>query len=184
MIMMYGRGGFPFRACGNDKQKQLFEISILNAVQAGFRFYSLCSLLCALCLSACSLPNIFIIEDTLTPEEHLNLGVTYEKNGELENALKEYKSASNKLALAYVYMGNIYFQKHDYEEAEYNYKKAIKKDPQNADACNNLAWLYYLNLNKLDEAERLALKAIELNPAKKEIYIDTLKKIREVKRGN
>jgi tetratricopeptide (TPR) repeat protein len=145
-------------------------------------FYILCTILFALCLSACALPKIVFLDDPLTPEEHLNLGVTYEKKGEAENAMKEYKSASKKLPLAYLYMGNIYFQKHDYEKAEYNYKKAIKKDPKNADAYNNLAWLYYLTLEKLDEAERLALKAIELNPAKKEIYIDTLKRIREVKR--
>ena len=147
-----------------------------------FMLYSLCSILFALSLSACALPKIIFLDDPLTPEEHLNLGVTYEKKGEPENAMKEYKSASKKLPLAYLYMGNIYFQKHDYEEAEYNYKKAIKKDPKNADAYNNLAWLYYLTLEKPDEAERLALKAIELNPAKKEVYIDTLKRIREVKR--
>ena len=140
-----------------------------------------CSMLFALCLSACALPKIIFLDDPLTPEEHLNLGVTYEKKSEPENAMKEYKAASKKLPLAYLYMGNIYFQKHEYEEAEYNYKKAIKKDPKNADAYNNLAWLYYLTLEKLDEAEKLALKAIEMNPAKKEVYIDTLKRIREVK---
>lgn len=151
-------------------------------VTISFMLFSVFTMIFALCLSACTLPNIIFLDDPLTPEEHLNLGVTYEKKGEPENAMKEYKSASNKLPLAYLYMGNIYFQKHDYEEAEYNYKKAIKKDPGNADAYNNLAWLYYLTLEKIDEAEKLALKAIELNPAKKEVYIDTLKRIREVKR--
>ncbi len=65
-------------------------------------------------------------------------------------------------------MGNVYFQKKEYEEAEVHYKKAIKKDPENADAYNNLAWLYYTKRERLDEAEKLALKAIELNPSKKE----------------
>jgi hypothetical protein len=36
--------------------------------------------------------------------------------------------------------------------------------------------------NNLDEAERLAKKALELNPSKKNIYDDTLEKIREVKK--
>ena len=132
-------------------------------------------------LTSCSLPRIIILEDPLTPEEHINLGVAYEKKGELDNALKEYKEASKKLPSAYLYMGNIYFQKNELAEVEYYYKKAIKKAPENADAYNNLAWLYYTKKENLDEAEALALKAIELNPAKKDLYQDTLEKIRELK---
>jgi tetratricopeptide (TPR) repeat protein len=122
-----------------------------------------------------------VLDDPLSPEEHLNLGVTYEKNGELDNALKEYQVASKKLPVAYLYMGNIYFQKDEFDEAESCYKKAIKKEPENADGYNNLAWLYFIERKNLDEAERLVLKAIELNPAKKNIYQDTLDKIRAFK---
>jgi len=143
--------------------------------------FALCSMLLALNLYACSLPRIVVLNDPLSPEEHLNLGVTYEKKGELDNALKEYKEASKKLPLAYLYMGNVYYQKKEYEEAEFYYKEAIEKDPANADAYNNLAWLYFINRESLDEAERLALKALELNPSKKEIYMDTLDKIKGLK---
>jgi len=122
-----------------------------------------------------------VLDDPLTPEEHLNLGVTYEMNGEFDNALKEYHTASEKLPVAYLYIGNIYFQKADLDEAESYYKKTVKKDPENADAYNNLAWLYYTKKENLDEAERLVVKAIELNPSKSDIYEDTLKKIRELK---
>lgn len=142
------------------------------------KLYALCFMLLALCLSGCAFPRIIVLDDPLSPEEHLNLGVTYEKKGELDSALKEYRAASKKLPLAFLYMGNVYLQKNEFDEAESCYKKAIKKDPENADAYNNLAWLYYLKREKLDEAERLALKAIELNPAKMEIYRDTLEKIR------
>jgi len=135
---------------------------------------------CFLFISSCTTtaPRIIVLDDPLSPEEHLNLGVTYEKQGDFDNALKEYKEASKKLPLAYLYMGNVYFQKKEYEEAEVHYKKAIKKDPENADAYNNLAWLYYTKRERLDEAERLVLKAIEINPSKKEIYLDTLEKIK------
>ncbi|MBU4321122.1 MAG: tetratricopeptide repeat protein, partial [Nitrospinae bacterium] len=122
-----------------------------------------------------------ILDDPLSPEEHINLGVAYEKQGDIDNALKEYRLASKKLPLAYLYMGNIYFQKNDLDEAESAYKKAIKKAPDNSDAYNNLAWLYYTKKENLNEAEYLALKAIELNPSKKEIYQDTLNKIRGAK---
>jgi tetratricopeptide (TPR) repeat protein len=129
-------------------------------------------------LMSCALPRIIVLDDPLSPEEHLNLGVTYEKKGEMDNALKEYNKASKKLPVAYLYMGNIYFHKGELDTAESCYKKAIGKDPENADAHNNLAWLYFKEKKNLDEAERLTLRAIELNPAKKDIYQDTLEKIR------
>ncbi len=132
----------------------------------------------AVCGANCSLPKIIILDDPLSPEEHLNLGVVYEKRGELDNALKEYEVASKSLPLAYLYMGNVYFQKKEYKKAEKKYKEAIKRDPQNADAYNNLAWLYYVMGEKIDEAERLISKAIEINPSKEDIYKDTLEKIK------
>jgi tetratricopeptide (TPR) repeat protein len=141
-------------------------------------FLAVSSLLLALSLYACALPRIIVLDDPLSPEEHLNLGVAYEQKGELDNALREYKEASKKLPLSYLYIGNVYFQKSEYKEAEFYYKEAIKKDPKNADAYNNLAWLYSIKKENLDEAESFVLKAIELNPSKKEIYIDTLEKIK------
>jgi tetratricopeptide (TPR) repeat protein len=142
---------------------------------------ALCSMLLAICLFGCAFPRIVVLDDPLSPEEHLNLGVAYEQKGELDNALKEYKEASKKIPIAYLYIGNVYFLKSEYKEAEFYYKEAIKKNPQNADAYNNLAWLYFIKRENLDEAEGLVLKAIELNPSKKEIYIDTLEKIRGLK---
>lgn len=137
---------------------------------------------CCLLLFGCTFPRIIVLDDPLSSEEHLNLGVTYEKNGELDSALKEYEKASKQIPLAYLYMGNIYFQKDELDDAESYYRQAISKDPDNADAYNNLAWLYYVKTENLDEAEKLVLKAIELNPAKINVYQDTLDKIRTLKR--
>ncbi|NWG04492.1 MAG: tetratricopeptide repeat protein, partial [Syntrophaceae bacterium] len=141
------------------KQTQLYILIIAFAIP--------------LSLVGCSSFRIIVLKDPLTPEEHLNLGVSYEQKGELDPAIKEYRMASKKLPIAYLYLGNAHFQKNELSKAETYYKKAIKKDPKNADAHNNLAWLYYTQRANLAEAERLALKAIELNPVKEEIYRDT-----------
>jgi tetratricopeptide (TPR) repeat protein len=132
-------------------------------------------------INACSLPRIIVLEDPLSPEEHLNLGVAYERKGELDGAVGEYKAASGKLPIAYLYLGNVYFQRNELDEAERYYKEAMEKVPENGDAYNNLAWLYYTMKEKLDEAEELALRAITLNPSRQDIYQDTLDKIRELK---
>ena len=131
--------------------------------------------------TGCALPRIVVVKDPLTPEEHLNLGVAYEKRGEFDNAIKEYQLAAKKQPIAYLYLGNVHFQKKDWAQAEHDYKKAIDIDPKNADAHNNLAWLYYTQGENLDDAERLAIQAIDLNPSKEHVYRDTLGKIRQKK---
>lgn len=136
-------------------------------------------ILCSFLLLSCSMPRFIILDDPLSPEEHINLGVAYERKGEFEAAIKEYEAAAKKNPLAYLYLGNVYFEMKDYERAEERYKKAIEEDPKNADAYNNLAWLYYTTGKNLEEAERLVLKAIELNPPGSALYEDTLKRIRE-----
>jgi tetratricopeptide (TPR) repeat protein len=154
----------------------------------GHRNHVFISLLFAACcfgvFSGCSLPRIIVLKDPLAPEEHLALGIAYEKKGELDPAIKEYKLAAKKLSLAYLYLGNVYFQKKELAEAEKNYRKAIRKDPQNADAYNNLAWLCYTKKENLEEAKGHVLKALELNPSKGDIYRDTLEKIEELKKSN
>jgi tetratricopeptide (TPR) repeat protein len=129
--------------------------------------------------TGCSFPRVIILKDPLTPEEHLNLGVTYEQQGDFDNAIKEYSLAAKKLPGAFLYLGNAHFQKKEWKKAEEYYRLAIEKEPANADAHNNLAWLFYTRREKLEEAERLARKALELNPGKGDVYRDTLEKIRE-----
>ena len=135
-------------------------------------------------MGGCTLPKIMVLKDPLTPEEHLDLGVAYEKKGELDGAIKEYNLAAKKIPLANLFLGNVYFQKGDLGLAETYYRRAIQKEPGHADAYNNLAWLYYTKKEKLEEAEKLSLKAMELNPEKNPIYRDTLEKIRKLRESN
>lgn len=167
-----------------DNAQTMSCMSYLKCRLTHILLFSCCSLLFSsgLFASGCALPRIIVLEDPLTSEEHLELGVAYEKKGEFDSAIKQYRLAAKKLPVAYLYLGNAHFQKNELHEAEESYKEAIKRDAHNADAYNNLAWLYYVKGNNLDEAERLAKKALELNPSKKNIYDDTLEKIREVKK--
>ena len=174
--------GHPEVFCPESVRDQSSRRMTINKMRSKKIFVYLLLTTYCLLLLGCAFPRIIVLDDPLSPEEHLNLGVTYEKNGELDNALKEYQVASKKLPVAYLYMGNIYFQKNEFDEAESCYKKAINKDSENADAHNNLAWLYFIERKNLDEAERLVSKAIVLNPAKKNIYQDTLDKIRALKK--
>ena len=130
------------------------------------------------------MPRVIIYDDPLSSEEHLKLGMAYEKDGELDNAIREYKAAARRLPIAYLYLGNVHFQKNELDQAEKYYKKAIRKEAHNADAHNNLAWLYYIREENLDKAEKLALRAMELDPSKRDVYMDTLEKVRELKGRN
>jgi len=132
-------------------------------------------------IAGCVMPRVIIYDDPLSPEEHLKLAMAYEKDGEFDNAISEYKAAARKLPIAYLYLGNVHFQKNELDQAERYYKKAIRKEAHNADAYNNLAWLYYIREENLDKAENFALRAMELDPSKRDVYMDTLEKVRELK---
>lgn len=134
--------------------------------------------------TACSTAKIVVLDDALTPEEHINLGVINERKGDYNAALRHYEIASSNLAVAFFYMGNVCFKMKDYRCAEKNYKRAIKEMPDNADAMNNLAWLYYTMSKDLDLAGELVEKAIKINPAKRDIYMDTLIKIQNLQGKN
>lgn len=103
---------------------------------------------------------------TENPDAYNNLGQRYQKQGEFEKAIIEYKkaltlrpqfaSALNNIAICY---GNL----KQYDKAEENFKKALAFNPEDVFAMNNLA-VMYLHMNKLDQARVYAEKAIEIEP--------------------
>jgi Zn-dependent protease with chaperone function len=73
-------------------------------------------------------------------------------------------------------LANIYYENEDYARAEKEYLAVIRLSPDNAEALNNLAWLYAtardVSMRNPEEALRLAQKAADLDP--KPHVLDTL----------
>ena len=134
-----------------------------------------------LLLSGCVLPRIVVLDDILSEEEHLKLGISYEEKGEYDLAIHEYQSALEHFPIAHLYLANIYFLRKEYLLSEKHYKEAIQRLPENPRPYNNLAWLYFTQGTKLDEAQTLAQRAIKLvPPSEASAYLDTLQKIRDL----
>lgn len=144
----------------------------------------LAALFClALGLGGCALPRMVVLQDPLTPREHLELGLAYEKQGQYPLAAQEYQAAAKELPGAYLYLGNAYFYLGRDGEAESAYRQALEAEPKNPRAYNNLAWLLCARGEELEEAEFLARRALILAPAgEKDAYGDTLERVRRARR--
>ncbi len=144
---------------------------------------SLAISIAVLCLMAgCALPRVTVLHDPLSPEEHLDLGMAYEGNGEYDLAVREYEAAAKKIPRAHLFAGNACYQNKDYAAAERHFRRAMEKLPDDPRPMNNLAWLYCTQKRRLDEAESLARRALKLveGPGAKE-YRDTLECILRAK---
>ncbi len=130
-------------------------------------------------LNGCATWHRLRAADPLSPGERLNLGVSYERAGELDLALREYGRAATgaTASMALTYQGNIHATRNDASMAERKYRAALEVDPDNVIALNNLAWLLVQQGGDLDEAETLIRHALERNPAPREPYENTLKTI-------
>lgn len=149
--------------------RALFAVAVLAAFCLGF--------------AACSLPRITVLEDPLTAREHMQLGLAYEEDGDLDLARREYEEAAEELPEAHYYLGNLAFIREEWSKAERHYEKAMKGLPEDPRPRNNLAWLLYTRGRDLDRAEALAEQAVSLAAgAERGEYADTLEKIRLARR--
>jgi len=94
------------------------------------------------------------------PAQQLNdLGVLYEREGRLEDAIWAYQHAvwrDLRLAAAYVNFGNVLRKQGKPEQARFRYRQAMAADPRSFEAVNNFADLCAADGQCLDEAiERL-----------------------------
>ena len=113
-------------------------------------------LLVLLLAGGCSrIPRIIVLEDPLTPAEHVELGVAYERKGELDLARREYERAlrkDRKFYMARVNLGNVFLAKKEYGKAREEYLAALELRPGDADATNNLSWVAIFSGEGIDEA--------------------------------
>jgi Tfp pilus assembly protein PilF len=113
-------------------------------------------LLVLLMAGGCSrVPRIIVLSDPLTAAEHVELGVAYDRKGELDLALREYERAlrkDGKFYRARVNLGNVFLAKKEYGKARDEYLLALEFRPGDAEATNNLSWAAIFSGEGIDEA--------------------------------
>ena len=135
-------------------------------------------LLVLLLTGGCSrIPRIIVLEDPLTAAEHVQLGVAYERKGELDLAQREYERALRKDGTFYrarVNLGNIYLAKKEFGKAREEYLLALELRPGDPEAANNLSWAAILSGEGIDEA-LARMEAVVSGPGGHQpIFLDTL----------
>ncbi len=128
--------------------------------------------------AGCSrIPRIIVLEDPLSAGEHLDLGVAYERKGELDLAAREYERALRKdarLVRARVNLGNVRLAQKKYDDARREYLRALEVSPGDLDAGNNLAWVAILSGEGIDAALRRLESALAAAPSRPPAVLDTL----------
>jgi Tfp pilus assembly protein PilF len=135
-------------------------------------------LLVLLLAGGCSrVPRIIVLEDPLTAAEHVELGVAYERKGELDLARREYERAlqmDRKLYRARVNLGNIFLAKREYGKAREEYLLALERRPGDAEATNNLSWAAIFSGEGIDEALARMESVVSGPGGRRPALLDTL----------
>ncbi|HYL35968.1 MAG TPA: tetratricopeptide repeat protein [Bryobacteraceae bacterium] len=97
----------------------------------------------------------------------LSLAEAYQLGGDLQSAVAAFQEAV-KLApndpVPLMFLGDALWKANRIEEAQLNYRHALQLQPDNPSALNNLAFLLAETSNNLDEALRLAQRAVQKAP--------------------
>jgi Flp pilus assembly protein TadD len=97
---------------------------------------------------------------------HFNLGVYYQKLGNIDSSIKEYEAVlilDPENAETHNNLGVIYREKNELDKAAEHYQFVVSLNPGMEEAHNNLGVIYYLKGN-YREAGAEYRKALELNP--------------------
>ena len=123
------------------------------------------------------LPRIIVLSDPLNAAEHVELGVAYERKGELDLARREYERAlrkDGKFYRARVNLGNIFLAKKEYGKAREEYLLALELRPGDADATNNLSWAAIFSGEGIDEALSRMESVVSGPGGRRPVLLDTL----------
>lgn len=135
-------------------------------------------LLLFLSAGGCSrLPKIIVLTDPLTAGEHVDLGVAYERKGELAPARREYEAAlrkDGKCFQARVNLGNLSLAEKKYEAARGEYLAALDIRPNDPEATNNLAWAAIYSGKGIEEALTRMEAAASSPGGRRPAVLDTL----------
>lgn len=144
---------------------------------AAFRLAGAFLLLLAAASGCSRLPKLIVLEDPLSADEHVALGVAYEGKGELSLAAREYERALKKESGSFrarVNLGNVRLAEKRYDAARDEYGKALALRPGDPEATNNLAWAAIRSGSGLKEATR-GMEDVLSDPARRSPpLLDTL----------
>ena len=135
-----------------------------------------------LLLASCAMPKIpqiIVIDDPLTAEQHNDLGVAYEEKGDFDLAGKEYEKAIKKnreWVIPYLNLGHLYYRQDKIDQAERALREGLRVKGDHPELLNNLAWVL-MEKGQLEQARALIDKAIAIED--KEEYRDTRREILE-----
>jgi len=135
-----------------------------------------------LLLVSCAMPKIpqvIVIDDPLTAEQHNDLGVAYEEKGDFALAGKEYEKAIKKnrdWVIPYLNLGHLYYRQDKLDQAERALRDGLRVKGDHPDLLNNLAWVL-MEKGQFKDAKALIDKAIAIED--KEEYRDTRQEILE-----
>jgi len=134
----------------------------------------------ALLLNSCTLPKIVFIDDSLTAEQHNDLGYVYEQKGIFDLAEKEYLLAVQKRKdwhIPYFNLGNLIFKMGDYKKSETFFRSALSHAPNNPDVMNNLGNALMMQ-RRYKDARLMIEKALIIE--KRQEYLDSLEAIEKL----
>lgn len=101
------------------------------------------------------------------------LAAAAEENNESEYALELYSrviSLDPSLYAAWTNIGTIWFNRGDYVRAEECYRNALAINPEHAMSCCNLARTFEEVAGRMEEAEAMYLRAIEIDPLSRDAH--------------
>ena len=132
-------------------------------------------------LAACSaFPQLIAHRDALTPQEHVQLGASYEAQGLQDDAGRQYEAAlhqKKKYIPALIARGNLAFAGGDLQKAEADYRQVLRKAPGHPGANNNMAMILLARGKDLDQAERYVRIALKEDTPLRPYILETLASI-------